>query len=127
MEKFVYALGKYHGKNFYSLYDAIGSLARSFGSHLNKPEYINLLIPPLITKFNVLEDEDEELVGLMECLSSVAQALPLSLLPYLDPLFQRCTTIVANTLSQQDVYEFASSPFNKLIISFIVTLWYSIF
>ena len=29
-------------------YDAIGTLADSVGHHLNKPEYINLLMPPLI-------------------------------------------------------------------------------
>jgi transportin-1 len=29
-------------------YDAIGTLADSVGHHLNKAEYINLLMPPLI-------------------------------------------------------------------------------
>ena len=50
-------------------YDAIGTLADSVGHHLNKPEYINLLMPPLIQKWNVLKDEDKDLFPLLECLS----------------------------------------------------------
>ena len=42
-------------KNLLILYDAIGTLADSVGHHLNKPDYINLLMPPLIQKWNVLK------------------------------------------------------------------------
>lgn len=48
------------------LYDAIGTLADSVGHHLNKPEYINLLMPPLIQKWNALKDEDKDLFPLLE-------------------------------------------------------------
>lgn len=41
-------VGKYQHKNLLILYDAIGTLADSVGHHLNKPDYINLLMPPLI-------------------------------------------------------------------------------
>jgi hypothetical protein len=53
-------------KNLLILYDAIGTLADSVGHHLNKPEYINLLMPPLIQKWNVLKDEDKDLFPLLE-------------------------------------------------------------
>ena len=42
-------------QNLLILYDAIGTLADSVGHHLNKPDYINLLMPPLIQKWNVLK------------------------------------------------------------------------
>lgn len=48
------------------LYDAIGTLADSVGHNLNKPEYINLLMPPLIQKWNALKDEDKDLFPLLE-------------------------------------------------------------
>jgi hypothetical protein len=48
------------------LYDAIGTLADSVGHHLNKPDYINLLMPPLIQKWNILKDEDKDLFPLLE-------------------------------------------------------------
>ncbi|GBP84814.1 Transportin-1 [Eumeta japonica] len=62
----VYAFNKYQHKNLLILYDAIGTLADSVGHHLNKPEYINLLMPPLITKWNFLKDEDKDLFPLLE-------------------------------------------------------------
>lgn len=48
------------------MYDAIGTLADSVSYHLNKPEYINLLMPPLIQKWNVLKDDDKDLFPLLE-------------------------------------------------------------
>lgn len=53
-------------KNLLILYDAIGTLADSVGHHLNKPDYINLLMPPLIHKWNYLKDEDKDLFPLLE-------------------------------------------------------------
>lgn len=49
-------------KNLLILYDAIGTLADSVGHHLNKPDYINLLMPPLIQKWNVLKVSSQTLV-----------------------------------------------------------------
>lgn len=53
-------------KNLLILYDAIGTLADAVGHHLNKPDYINLLMPPLIQKWNYLKDEDKDLFPLLE-------------------------------------------------------------
>ena len=75
LETLVFAFQKYQHKNLLILYDAIGTLADSVGPHLNKEEYIQLLMPPLIQKWNVLKDEDKDLFPLLECLSSVATAL----------------------------------------------------
>jgi len=78
-------------------------MTHSLGNHLNKPDYINLLMPPLIAKFNALQDDDKDLMPLMECLASIAEALQSGFLPYLNPLFRRCITIVDKTLNQQKV------------------------
>lgn len=80
--------GKYQHKNLLILYDAIGTLADSVGDNLNKPDYINLLMPPLINKWNVLKDEDKDLFPLLECLSSVATALKSGFLPYCEPVYK---------------------------------------
>ena len=55
LETLVFAFHKYQHKNLLILYDAIGTLADSVGHHLNKTEYIELLMPPLIEKWNVLK------------------------------------------------------------------------
>lgn len=100
LETLVFAFSKYQHKNLLILYDAIGTLADSVGHHLNKPEYINLLMPPLIQKWNVLKDDDKDLFPLLECLSSVATALQSGFLPYCEPVFRRCVSLVEQTLNQ---------------------------
>ncbi|XP_046751407.1 transportin-1 [Diprion similis] len=100
LETLVFAFGKYQHKNLLILYDAIGTLADSVGRHLNKPDYINLLMPPLINKWNVLKDEDKDLFPLLECLSSVATALQSGFLPYCEPVYRRCVSLVEQTLNQ---------------------------
>ncbi|EFX73484.1 hypothetical protein DAPPUDRAFT_307700 [Daphnia pulex] len=99
LETLVYAFSKYQHKNLLILYDAIGTLADSVGHHLNKPDYINLLMPPLITKWNVLKDEDKDLFPLLECLSSVATALQSGFLPYCEPVFRHVLNAVQRPLT----------------------------
>ena len=55
---------------------------------------------PLIKKWNELKDEDKDLLPLLECLSSVATALHSGFLPYAEPVFQRCVSLVDKTLTQ---------------------------
>ncbi|KAI1290217.1 Transportin-1 [Halotydeus destructor] len=100
LETLVFAFGKYQQKNLLILYDAIGTLADSVGHHLNKPDYINMLMPPLIQKWNALKDDDKDLFPLLECLSSVATALQLGFLPYCEPVYRRCLSLVEQTLNQ---------------------------
>ncbi|KAL6423181.1 transportin-1 [Cataglyphis hispanica] len=100
LETLVFAFSKYQHKNLLILYDAIGTLADSVGHHLNRPDYINLLMPPLINKWNVLKDEDKDLFPLLECLSSVATALRSGFLPYCEPVYRRCVSLVEQTLNQ---------------------------
>ncbi|NXO86697.1 TNPO2 protein, partial [Sitta europaea] len=70
----------------------------------NKREYIQKLMPPLIQKWNELKDEDKDLFPLLECLSSVATALQSGFLPYCEPVYQRCVTLVQKTLAQAMMY-----------------------
>src|SRR5277367_4836189 len=59
---------RFQHKNLLILYDAILTLANSVGSALNRPEYIQLLVPPLLTKWEQIGDEDRGLVSLLEVL-----------------------------------------------------------
>lgn len=60
------AFGLYKRKNRLFLYDALGTLADAVKSELNQPHFINLLMPPLITKWNELSDKDTDLFPLLE-------------------------------------------------------------
>lgn len=94
----VFAFNKYQQKNLLILYDAIGTLADSVGSALNRPEYVNILMPPLISKWQTLADDDIDLVPLLECLASVTIAVGPGFLDHSPAVFQRCVQIIHNTL-----------------------------
>ncbi|XP_018023344.1 transportin-1 isoform X1 [Hyalella azteca] len=118
----VFAFKKYQAKNLLILYDAIGTLADSVGNFLNKEEYIQLLMPPLIEKWNILKDEDKDLFPLLECLSSVATALQTGFLPYCGPVYQRCVSLVEQTLNQtlahaQNPEQFEAADKDFMIVS----------
>jgi hypothetical protein len=59
------ALRLYRTKNLRLLYDTIGTLAESVGSSLNEPACIAVLMPPLISRWNRLEDNDSDLFPLL--------------------------------------------------------------
>lgn len=100
LETLVFAFSKYQHKNLLILYDAVGTLADSVGHHLNKPEYIDILMPPLIQKWNMLKDDDKDLFPLLECLSSIATALQSGFLPYCEPVYNRCISLIQQTINQ---------------------------
>lgn len=73
-------------------------------------------MPPLIAKWNELKDEDKDLFPLLECLSSVATALQSGFLPYCEPVYQRCVTLVQKTLAQAMV----SHVYSAGLVAFFV-------
>ncbi|CAD5215211.1 unnamed protein product [Bursaphelenchus xylophilus] len=94
------AFRRYQAKNLLILYDAIGTLADSVRSTLGHPEYANTLMAPLIQKCQSLRDDDRELFPLLECISSVANALGMAFMPYCEPVYQRCISLINSTLQQ---------------------------
>ena len=62
----VFAFSKYQQKNLLILYDAIGTLADSVGESLNNASLVEILMPPLIAKWNNLSDDDEDIIPLLE-------------------------------------------------------------
>lgn len=103
LKTLVFAFSKYQHKNLLILYDAVGTLADSVGHHLNKVEYIDILMPPLIQKWNMLKDDDKDLFPLLECLSSIATALQSGFLPYCEPVYRRCISLIQQTINQDMV------------------------
>ena len=50
-----------------------------------------------------MQDDDKDLFPLLECLSSVATALQEGFLPYCEPVYSRCVSLVEQTLNQVSV------------------------
>lgn len=96
------AFGKYQKRNLLILYDAIGTLAESVKDELQRPEYIQLMMPPLMQKWHTIPNNDRELLPLLECLQTVALALKASFLPYCEIIHVRAVDIIRGNLKQAD-------------------------
>ncbi|CAH9125944.1 unnamed protein product [Cuscuta epithymum] len=88
------AFGKYQRRNLRIVYDAIGTLAEAVGGELNQPRYLEILMPPLIAKWQQVSDSDKDLFPLLECFTSIAQALGTGFSQFAPPVFQRCINII---------------------------------
>ncbi|KAJ0241878.1 Transportin-1 [Hirschfeldia incana] len=88
------AFGKYQRRNLRIVYDAIGTLADSVREELNKPAYLEILMPPLVAKWQQLSNSDKDLFPLIECFTSISQALGVGFAPFAQPVFQRCMDII---------------------------------
>ncbi|XP_058091249.1 transportin-1 isoform X2 [Magnolia sinica] len=88
------AFGKYQKRNLRIVYDAIGTLADAVGRELNQPKYLDILMPPLISKWQQLSNSDKDLFPLLECFTSIAQALGPGFSQFAEPVFQRCINII---------------------------------
>ncbi|KAH3670448.1 hypothetical protein OGAPHI_000963 [Ogataea philodendri] len=92
---------KYQRKNLIILYDTVQTFAERVGDQLcYKPEYIEMLLPPLIEKWQQLTDDDKDLWPLLECMSSVAAALGESFAPYAVPVYERAFRILVMCVEQ---------------------------
>ncbi|KAL8543781.1 hypothetical protein ACS0TY_004364 [Phlomoides rotata] len=92
------AFGKYQRRNLRIVYDAIGTLADAVGGDLNQPKYLEILMPPLIAKWQQLSDSDKDLFPLLECFTSIAQALGTGFSQFAQPVFQRCINCIQTQL-----------------------------
>lgn len=111
LQTLVSAFATYQAKNLLILYDAIATLADSVGPELNKREYIAVLMPPLIQKWNALSDADRNLFPLLECLTSISTALGVGFEPFAQPVFERCVKLIENTVAQ--LQAFRNAPENE--------------
>ncbi|GJN25931.1 hypothetical protein PR202_gb13817 [Eleusine coracana subsp. coracana] len=88
------AYGKYQRRNLRILYDALGTLADAVGAELNQAKYLDIFMPPLITKWQQLSNSDKDLFPLLECFTSIAQALGQGFAQFAEPVFQRCISLI---------------------------------
>ena len=90
----------YQRKNLIILYDCVQTFVESMGYErlASKQEYIDTLLPPLLSKWQVLEDHDEALWPLLECMASIAATLCELFAPYAIPVYERAIKILTNCI-----------------------------
>ncbi|KAI8339859.1 armadillo-type protein [Chlamydoabsidia padenii] len=94
------AFEKYQHHNMLLLLDTVGTLADVVGDALNMPQYIEMIMPPLIKQWQLTVDDNPDLFPLLECLSSVTGALGKGFKPFAEPVYRRCVHLVGRTLAQ---------------------------
>lgn len=47
-----------------------------------QPNLIQVIMPPLVAKWDIISDDDERLIPLLECMQQMAVALQDGFLPY---------------------------------------------
>lgn len=100
LDHFAKCFDTYQRKNLIILYDCIQTFVEKMGyENLSaKPEYINTLLPPLLSKWQVLADDDTALWPLLECMASIAATLGELFAPYAVPVYERAVNILTNCI-----------------------------
>lgn len=99
LEALSLASTKYTRKNLRILYDALSTLADAQRGNL--APHLPIFMPPLVARWQALPDTDRELLPLLECFTSLAQALGPAFEPFAVPAFERCERIVTAQLQAQ--------------------------
>ncbi|KAL5713973.1 Transportin-1 [Ranunculus cassubicifolius] len=110
------AFGRYQKRNLRIVYDAIGTLADAVGGELNQPKYLEILMPPLISKWQQLSNADKDLFPLLECFTSIAQALGTGFSQFAEPVFQRCINLIQTQQMAKVDPASAGVPYDKEFI-----------
>ncbi|CAI5757296.1 unnamed protein product [Candida verbasci] len=100
LELFSKCLLIYQRKNYIILYDCIQTFVEKMGyENLSaKQEYVNILLPPLLKKWEMLNDDDNDLWPLLECMASIAATLREIFAPFAIPVYDRAIKILSNCI-----------------------------
>eukprot|EP00927_Polykrikos_kofoidii_P026497 TRINITY_DN23577_c0_g1_i1.p1 TRINITY_DN23577_c0_g1~~TRINITY_DN23577_c0_g1_i1.p1 ORF type:complete len:955 (+),score=184.98 TRINITY_DN23577_c0_g1_i1:109-2865(+) len=101
----------YQAKNLLILYDAVGTLADCVHKCLDRPQYMEALVVPLMHKFDTVLDNDRSLIPLFQCLSRLMRYLAVPMLPIIPKIVERCVRLVlqganAAQMAQQNPNEY---------------------
>lgn len=101
LDLFIKCFEIYKRKNLIILYDCVQTFVEHMGYEKlsSKPQYIEKLLPPLLHKWQILDNNDNGLWPLLECMASVAATLKDLFAPYAVPVYERAIVILSNCIS----------------------------
>jgi len=108
LRNLMHAFGQYQAKNFLILCDTIGTLADAVGPSLT--QHAEVVLPPLLAKWRDLclsgrEEVAYQLPPLLECLTSVIQAVGQGVRPHAADIFRGAVDFLDLTLGAEDQTE----------------------
>jgi len=105
IDTFVKAFQLYKVKNLRILFDTLNCLAWGVGPELNKPQYVQALMMPVMQYFETLSDADILTLPLFECLSTLLQTFGKAIVSVLPKIVMRCMRIVNDTAAAAHRWE----------------------
>lgn len=101
----VKALALYQIKNLRILYDTIGTLSWAVGPELDKPHYVQMIMAPLMHKFETVSDADVTTLPLFECLGNILGAIGKSIIQLVPKFVMRCVRIINDMAVASQIWE----------------------
>ena len=95
------ALQHFQRKALMVVYDAIQTLANSVGQGMNNVAYLQAIVPIIMEKWMAVDDMDQSLLLILECLSAVAMAVGTGFVPYAKQTYLTSLNLLTTTLSKQ--------------------------
>ena len=90
-----------------ALYDAISTLCAGVGEALNEDRHAEVLLPPLIERWNAFADDDRRLLPIFECLQDIGKAMGMGFQSLAPNIFERCVRIIENVVIMKAAAEHA--------------------
>lgn len=90
----------YKKKNSLILYDSVQVFVEKMGDLIStNQDYVNLLLPSLLERWDQSVDDDKDIWPLLECMSSVAAVLGELFAPYAVSAYKRAVRIIENCIN----------------------------
>lgn len=100
LQHFQHCFQTYQRKNMTILYDCVQTFVEKVDHDrfAANPSFVNYLMPPILQKWQELDDSNIELWPLMECLAAIAATLGELFLPFAVPVYERSIKILFNSI-----------------------------
>jgi transportin-1 len=85
-------------RNKLVLWDAIGTLAETVGNALNKPRYVEALIPPMIEFLLQTPDDDPKMYPVLQALPPLILSLGIGFQQYAGVVFNKSIALIDKTI-----------------------------
>lgn len=83
-----------HGRPLAKLLDALGALCQSTGEALSQSHLLEMLMPPLMARWEQIDENDEKSSPIFDCMTRICLALGMAFSPWAVPVFERCPSIM---------------------------------
>ena len=95
------ALQQFQRKALMVVYDGIQTLANAVAQGLNNATYLQAIVPLIMDKWASVDELDQSLLLILECLSAVAMAAGSGFVPYAKQTYSMSLNLLTSTLTKQ--------------------------